>query len=120
MDTMKLTETQAELVAAIRECVTAERALNAANRVGLDIERPNEYSELEARADVASDAIKQLADQLPTPARSKTDVILRAQVAYALASKDRNGRIEASDDEAEESARQLIEAVHEFAGISYS
>ena len=120
MDTSTLDDTRTALVAAVQDCVAAERALNAANRADLDIERPSEYADLEMRYSLAADRVRELADALPTPARSQTDVVLRARVAYALADKDRDGRIATSDDEAEESTRRLIEAVHDLAGISYS
>jgi hypothetical protein len=118
MDTMKLTETQAALIDAVQECVAAEKALAAANRARLDIERPHDYADIDALYSQALDRVGELADRLPTPARSLTDVALRAQVAYCFA--DKVGDAVAAADDVEASTARLIEAVHEFAGIQYS
>ena len=88
-------------------------------------ELPQEdYDAADARFTAASERMDELVDQLPTPSRSVTDVILRAQVAYLHSDKHKQGRLvglspddEADDDQA--TAAKLIAAVLQFAGIDH-
>jgi hypothetical protein len=100
------------LTEAIRKYVSTEKSLAA------DDLPKDQYDEAEARFTVAQHPVMELADTLPTPARSLTDVILRAQIAFCLARKRGRG-IDASDPD-EVAAARLIEAVHQFTDIRYS
>ena len=114
-----LSDAQASLLEAIHECLATEKALNVAGTIR---DLPQEdYDAADARFTAASERMDELADQLPSPSRSVTDVILRAQVAY-LHSDKAYGRLvglspddEAGDDQA--AAAKLIAAVLQFAGI---
>jgi hypothetical protein len=108
--TAALSGNQAALVAAVRECVAAQKA----TALG-PVPCPEKEEAAIERYSRALDRVGELAQKLPTPARSITDVILRAQVAYAYAADD---GLEPRD-EVEKTAHRLIEAVHQFAGIRY-
>ena len=74
---------------------------------------------LEQRHVAAFDRVEELGQRIPSPARSQTDFILRAQVAWALADKDDGVLRDLAEPGAKGAAAQAIMAVLEFAGIRY-
>jgi hypothetical protein len=110
MDMPEMTAEQNELLAAIQNLAEIERAMRAEDyREGLEEPHHQAYCRVE-----------ELAERIPTPARSLTDVVLRARVAWVLADKDDGVLRDLDEPHAEGAAAQAIQAVLDFAGISES
>ena len=77
----------------------------------------DQYEAADARFTDALRRVGKLSEQLPSPTRSITDIILLAQAAYCAAEKSEDG-IDV-DDNVEAAAAWLIEAVLRFAGVNY-
>jgi hypothetical protein len=114
MDLSKMTAEQSALFtdirAAILDLVEIEKAMGA-----------KDYREgLEERHGQAYCRVEELGERIPTRARSRTDMILRAQVAWALADREDGVLRDIDEPHAEGAAARAIQAVLDFAGISYS
>jgi hypothetical protein len=106
---MPLSAEQAQLHEAIKHLVGIEEAMGAEDyREGLEELHHQAYCRVE-----------ELGKRIPTPARSRTDAILWAQVAWALSDKDNGVLRDLDEPGAEGAAARTIAAVLEFAGISY-
>jgi hypothetical protein len=116
-----LSEVQTQLREAIQEYVATEKVLDEANRARLDEKDPQQHRAIQVRFEVALDRVGELADQLPAPARSITDVVLLAGVVYCHDDKNDDGSLRNLDHDCpDERARaRLVEAVLEYAGINY-
>jgi hypothetical protein len=99
-----LSDDQAGLLEAIHEFDAAQRALENAG---------DDDEDEEARFTAAERRVGELAERLPTPTRSFTEIVLLTQVAHCYACRDD----EADPDQI--AAARLIQAIHEFAGIQY-
>jgi hypothetical protein len=102
MDT--LSDDEARVIEAIHEFIAAQRALENAG---------DDDEDEEARFAAAERRVGELAERLPTPTRSFTELVLLTQVAHCYACRDD----EADPDQV--AAARLIQAIHEFAGIQY-
>jgi hypothetical protein len=107
---MPLSAEQAQLHEAIQHLVDIGKTMGA-----------EDYREgLEKRHHQAYCRVEELAERIPTPARSLTDVILRAQVAWALADRQDGVLRDIDEPDAEGAAARTIQAVFDFAAITYS
>ena len=96
----------ADIQAAILDLVEIEKAMGTQD--GLD-----------QRYAAAFERVEELGQRIPSPARSQIDVILRAQVAWALADKDDGVLRDLDEPGAKGAAARAIQAVLDFAGIRY-
>jgi hypothetical protein len=100
---------QAEPLEAIQNLVAIEKAMAAEGyREGLEESHHQAYCRVE-----------ELGKRIPSPPQSPTHVILRAQVAWALADRD-DGVLRDIDEPDAEGAAARAMAVLDFAGITYS
>ena len=106
---MAFSEQQAQMHEAIQHLVGIEKAMNA-----------DDYREgLEEPHHQAFCRVKELEQQIPSPAQSRGACVLHAQAAWALADKDDDGLLcDIDEPGAEGAAARTIAAVLEFAGIS--
>jgi hypothetical protein len=107
---MSLSEEQAQLREAIQHLLEIEKTMGA-----------EDYREgLEEPHHLAFCRVEDLARRIPSPARSLTDVISRAQVAWALADREEGVLRDIDEPDAEGAAARTIQAVFDFAAITYS